>query len=120
MDRLEIFRLEMVRDFFRWHPAHLPAGNQVGAEALEMAANNPSQFARRFFAGKGNLKITPRKLAIVREEEPGAKAQELAETEKKPQRKRAQEGRAGAVEKINAEIEHAEPASRGRWICAEA
>jgi hypothetical protein len=52
--------------------------------------------------------------AILGKQQPGAEAHDLAKHEKKPQGEEADEGGSRAVEEINAEIEHAGPASRSR------
>ena len=107
MCRLEVFRFEMSRHFFRWHRTHLDAADQIGAEVLEMAADNSSHFPRRFFLRKGDLKITSREPAIVWKQQPGAKAHEISDSKQNAQRKCARDCRARAVQKVNAEIEHA-------------
>jgi hypothetical protein len=110
MCRLEVFRFEMSRHVFRWHRTHLDAADQIGAEVLEMPPDNSSHFPRRFFLRKGDLKITSREPAIVWKEQPGAKAHEISDSKQNAQRKCAHDCCARAVQKVNAEIEHAESA----------
>ena len=79
-----------------------------------MAADNPSQFPRRLLLRKGDVEITPREPAIVREQQPGTQSHEISDGKQNAQRKCARDRRARAIQKVNAEIEHAGSA-RGGW-----
>src|SRR5450432_2855427 len=107
MHRIQIFCFDISRQFFRRHRTHLDAADQIGAEALEMAASDPSQFPGRFFLREGNLEIAPREAAIFREQQPGAQAHEISDGEQNAHRKCARDRRARAIQEVNAEIEHA-------------
>ena len=107
MDRIEVFRFEVSRHFFRRHRTHLYAADQIGAEVLEMAPNNPSQFPRCLFLRKSDVEITPGQLAILREQQPGAQSQDISDGKQNAQRKCARDCRARAIQKVDAEIEHA-------------
>src|SRR4249920_2745449 len=47
--RLDIFDLDALEDFLRWHLRELRATKQVRTELPEMAAHKLAQFARRLF-----------------------------------------------------------------------
>jgi hypothetical protein len=79
---------------------------------LEMAPANSAQFSRRFFVREGDLEIAPGEPAILRQQEPAGEPHDIPEDKQNPQRKRARDGRARAIQKINAEIEHAGKANR--------
>jgi hypothetical protein len=90
--RLDIFDLDALEDFLRWHLCQLRAAKQVGAEPPEMASHKLTQFARRFFIRKGNLKVPRCQTPIFPGKHPCANAEELAETEEKRQRQRGDNG----------------------------
>ena len=112
MQSVEIFGFDIVRKFFERHRNHLEAGKQIRAEALKIPAGDPTQFTRRRFVGEGNLQVAPRQTAIFGKHRPGAKAEEISDCEQSAHGKRARDGGAGAIQKINAEVEHAGAASR--------
>src|SRR5438876_10368076 len=47
MHCVQIFCVDIFLQFLRRHRAHLDAADEIGAESLEMAADDPSQFPRR-------------------------------------------------------------------------
>ena len=78
-----------------------------------MAANNPSQFPRRLFLPESDFKITPGQPAILREQQPCAQSHEISYGKQDAQRESARDRRARAIQKVDAEIEHAGSARRG-------
>jgi hypothetical protein len=77
-----------------------------------MAPANSAQFLSRFFVREGDLEIAPGEPAILRQQEPPGEAHEIPEGEQNAQRKSARDCRSDAIQKINAEIEHAGAADR--------
>ena len=112
MNGVRIFRFDISPQFFRRHRPELRAAEETGAGPLEMAPANSAQFSRRFFVREGGLEIAPGEPAILRQEKPAGKAHEIPENKQNAQGKRAGDCRPGAIEKVNAEIEHAGAASR--------
>ncbi len=83
-----------------------------------MLTDEATQFARRFFIRKRNLKVARCQTAIFPGKHPRARAEEFAESKEKRQRQRGDDGRAGAIKKVNNKIQHCGaggvPGSRGR------
>src|SRR5260370_27331337 len=90
--RLDIFDLDTLEDFLRRHLRQLRTAKQVGTEAPEMEAHKPTQFARRLFIRKRNLKVTRCQAAIFPGKHPCADAEELPEPEEKRQRQHGDNG----------------------------
>src|SRR5205823_13264311 len=55
--RLDILDLYVLENFLGWHLRQFRAAKQVGTEPPEMAAHKLTQFARRLFIRKRNLKV---------------------------------------------------------------
>src|SRR6266566_3281472 len=89
---LDILDVDVLEDFLRWHLREFRAAKQVGAEPPEMSAHKLTQFARRLFIRKGNLKVARCQTAIFPGKHPRADAEELPETEEKRQRQRGDNG----------------------------
>src|SRR4029077_20864471 len=106
--RLNVFDLDALEDFLRRHLRQLRATKQVRAEPPEMEAHKLTQFARRLFIRKRNLKVARCQTPIFPGKDPRADAEELPETEEKRQRQRGDNGRAGAIKEVNDKIEHCE------------
>src|SRR6266550_6447064 len=81
--RFDIFALDAREDFLRWHLCQLRAAKQVGAEPPEMSAHKLTQFTRRLFIRKRNLKVARCQTAIFPGKHPRANAEELSESEEK-------------------------------------
>jgi hypothetical protein len=90
--RLDIFDLDTLQDFLGWHLRQFRAAKQVGAEPPEMATHKLTQFARRLFIRKGNLKVPLCQTPIFAGKHPCAGPKELPETEEKWQRQRGDNG----------------------------
>jgi hypothetical protein len=114
MDRAEIFHFYMARQFFHRHRDHLEAAKKIGAEALKISAADTAQLPSRFFSPKSDLEIPSSEPPVLRKQQPGAQAEEFSDSPEESHRQNARDGRPRAVQKIDAEIEHAEAASRGR------
>src|SRR5947209_5221138 len=117
---VEVFRFQVLLDFFRRHRAYLDAAKQIGGGALKMALPDPTKFFLRFFFGERDVEIAQRKAAIFGENPPRPSSHELAQAEKKGQWQRARYCRPGTIEEIDAEIEHSGAARWGRSGRAEA
>src|SRR5947199_9653877 len=90
--RFDIFDLDVLEDFLRWHLREFCAAKQVGAEPPEMEAHKLRHFARRLFVRKRNLKVARCQTAIFPGKHPRADAEELPESEEKRQRQRGDNG----------------------------
>jgi glycosyltransferase involved in cell wall biosynthesis/transposase len=101
----------VLEDFLWWHLGELCAAKQVRAKAPEMLADKLTQFARRLFIRKRNLKVARGQTPVFPGKHPRADAKELPETEEKRQRQRTDNGCTGAIEKVNDEIGHCEGGS---------
>src|SRR6476646_803252 len=86
--RLDIFDLNALEDFIWRHLREFCAAKQVRAEPPEMATHKLTQFARRLFIRKRNLKVSRCQTAIFPGKHPRADAEELPESEEKRQRQR--------------------------------
>src|SRR4029453_6737311 len=86
--RLDIFDLDALEDFLWRHLREFCAAKQVRTEPPEMAAHKLTQFARRLFIRKRNLKIARGQTAIFPGKHPCADPDELPESEEKWQRQR--------------------------------
>jgi len=107
MNRIEVFRFEMSRRFSRRHRPHLDTADQIGAQVLKMATDNSSQFSWRLLIRKSDVEIAPRQPAILRKQQPCDPAHEISHDKQNTQRQRAHDCCARAVQKVDAEIEHA-------------
>jgi GT2 family glycosyltransferase len=114
MHSVEIFGFDTACQFFKRHGDHLEAAEQIGAEPLKIPAGNTTQFPRGLFLREGDLQIPPSEPPVLREQQPRAEAQKISQGEEEADRKSARDGRSRAIQKVNAEFEHAGPASRGR------
>src|SRR3954454_2573533 len=112
MNGVRIFRIDISRQFFRGHRSELCAAEEIGPGPLEMAPANSAQFLPRLFVREGNLEIAPGQAAILGKEEPAGEAYEIPDDKQKPERKSARDGRSRAIQKVNAEFEHAGAAGR--------
>ena len=90
--RLDVFYLDVLDDFVRWHLREFCAAKEVGAEPPEMAAHELTQFTRRIFVGKRNLKIARCQPPIFPGESPCAEPEKFSESEEKRQRQRGGNG----------------------------
>src|SRR6266496_2119196 len=90
--RLDILDLDVLEDFLRWHLRQLRAAKQIRTEPPEMAPHKLTQFARRLFVRKRNLKVARCQTPIFPGKHPRADAEELPETEEKRQRQRGDNG----------------------------
>ena len=119
MNGVRIFRFDITRQVFRRHRPELRAAEEIRPGPLKMAPANSPQFPGRLFTHEGDFEVSASQAAIPGKEEPGAEAREISEGEEEPQRKPARDCRARAVQKVDAEIEHAQWHRSGR-IWAEA
>src|SRR5438132_12774180 len=78
--RFDIFDLDTLEDFLRWHLREFRAAKQVRTEPPEMEAHKLTQFARRLFIRKCNLKVARCQKAIFPGKHPGADAEGLPES----------------------------------------
>ena len=120
--RLDIFDFDVLKDFLWRHLREFCAAKQVRSEPPEMPRHKPTQFGRRLFIRKRNLKIARCQTAISSGKHPRADAEELPESEEKRQRQRGDNGSAGAIEEVNDKIEHCEAGDpewrgQGRFAC---
>src|SRR6476661_3227437 len=104
--RLDIFDFDTLEDFLCRHLREFCAAKQVRTEPPEMAAHKLTQFTRRLFIRKRNLKVARCQTAIFSGKHPRADAEKLPETEEKRQWERGDNGCAGAIEEVNDKIEH--------------
>ena len=81
--RLDILDLNVLQDFVRWHLRKFCAAQQVCPEPAEMPPRELTQFARRFFISKGNLKIACCETPVFPGKDPRANTEEFTESEKK-------------------------------------
>src|SRR5437762_12865998 len=95
---LNIFDLDVFEDFLRWHLRQLRAAKQVRTEPPEMSAHKLTQFARRLFIRKRNLKVARCQTAIFPGKHPRAHAAELTEREEKRKRECGDTVAAGPIE----------------------
>src|SRR6478672_7336848 len=107
LEDVQPFGLKVLSQPLRWHRSHLDAANQVCSQPLKVAPSYSSQFPGRLFLSKGDLKITPRQPAIVREQQPCEQSHEVSQAKQEPQRKEGRDRRARAIQKVKAKIEHA-------------
>ena len=70
------------QDFLRRHLREFRAAKKVGAESPEMAAHKLTQFARRLFIRKRNLKIALCQTSIFPGKHPRANTEELSERQR--------------------------------------
>ena len=99
--------LDTRRDLLDRHRVELHAAEEIGAEILKMAPNDPVFFCRGFFFAEGNLDVTAGQPAIVGQAQPGEKTERLSEEKIEPQRQRGDQSQGRAVEEVNAKIDHA-------------
>jgi hypothetical protein len=114
MECVEILRWHTAYQFFPRHRNHLEAANEIGALPLKIPAANPAKFLWRFFPCKGDLEVAARQAAILGKQEPRDEAHEASHGKQNAHRECVRDGHTPAVEKIDAEIEHAGSARRGR------
>jgi hypothetical protein len=96
------------------HAGHLDSAKQIRPEVLEMTADEPSRFARRFLVGKGDLDIAPREPAIVRQERPDQEPGDAPDVKEHAQREQANYSGDDAVQDVDAELNHARTQRSGR------
>jgi hypothetical protein len=97
------------------HRVQLYPAQKVAAEALKMPSNDPPFLGRGFFLAKRDLHILPGEPSIIGQQAPGKKTEHVSDRENEPQRQRSHQTDRGAIEKVNAKIDHA-----GRPATAEA
>src|SRR3982750_2966833 len=86
--RFDIFNLDSLQDFVGRQLRQFRAAKQIGAEPPEMPTDKLTQFARRLFICKRDLKVARCKAAIFRGKHPYANAEQLPAIEQKRQRQR--------------------------------
>src|SRR6516225_73794 len=90
--RLDIFDFYVLKDFLWRHLREFCAAKQVRSEQPEMSKHKPTQFARRLFIRKRNLKIAPCQTPIFPGKHRRANAEEFPKHEQKWQRQRGGNG----------------------------
>ena len=112
MHRFEILDLDMTEQLFRRHRSHLDAAKKVRRAALKVPARNLPKLAFRFFATERDLEIAHRQPPIFPKKQPRQEAAAVAESKQETKWKRARDCGPGAIQKVDAEIEHAGATSR--------
>src|SRR3954470_24628961 len=107
MNGVRIFRFDMSCQVFWRHRSELRAAEEIGPGPLKMAPANAAQFSRRFFIREGDLEISPGQPTILGQQEPAGEPHEIPENKQNSQRQRARYCGPGAIQEVDAEIEHA-------------
>ena len=82
--RLDIVNLDASQNFLRRHCSEFNATENVSAESLEMAADEPTHFPQGLFIGKRNGNIAFCEASIFPGNEPGTKTEKLSNGKEKP------------------------------------
>jgi hypothetical protein len=113
--RFYILNLNPLQYFLRRNRGEFNATKKVGAESLEMATGQRTDFCWSFFVGKRDGNIAFCQVTILPGNEPGAKTEHLSSGEEKWHRKCRGNCQSCAVEKINDEIEHYRRGDIAAW-----
>ena len=85
-----------------------------------MAADDAAQFSRGLFFPQSDLEVSAGEPAVLGEEQPGAQPHDFSQAKQETHRKSARDCRPRAIQKVDAEIEHAGAATQVRPSRAEA
>jgi hypothetical protein len=88
MNDIDILDLHPLLDLIDRHGSELDAAENIGAELLEMLADEMAKLIRGRLRGEGDAKIAQGKPAIVGQDKPRPKTGELAQPKKERERQR--------------------------------
>src|SRR5215831_15036007 len=89
---LDVLDLDVFEDFLWRHLREFCAAKQIGPELPEMPAHELTQFARRLFICKSNLKIARCQMPVFPGKHPRANPEKFPESKEKWQRQRGGNG----------------------------